>query len=629
VVRASSSAVLCAVVGALGCGRGVDASADARAAADDGRRAVDSAATGTLRVMVFSERRPGEPEAAARVLAARPGEPVQELATGADGVADVPANDGMTVTVLQPVVFPRGVVGTAFATFVDVGPGMALTVGPRQPRLAVASTVHFVMPTYPGARFYTVKTPCQSYGTGEGTEGTLTIYRPCATISSATVVGQVRGDYDRLLAISVLDDVDLLAADGATIVMPAFDVEPVTISATIANVPTITAVPFPTASYRRGPTTEPLQWRGALPAVDTTGATMQFAGLGYALGDSAGLDTDFISAETHEGPGHAQTWHHLYQPGPATSFSLDAGPMMRAIFGDPTTTAGEVTWRESAVGTPPEAITVAIGWDDVRGVIVAPYTGPSLSFAVLPDEVRPATTPVLWELAGWRLDGMHYRTIASLLEQSSDFRLHTLQLPWDVSFWTSWVTRAWLPLTPAIPSFSGYAFSWDPDEPTWFRFATGEWIARSSPAVGWEADVDELGHLTSFLGAGSIGYHPTAQLIDGPVRIRVRLDDVTGGVDLVHETASWQITASIAFNIPGVVSELTCRTAPFTLQFDGNWRVGTDSEPATIPRLDGLGTQACAGRAERLNTAFALGEPGALLHFRKFVVEPRPAPTFE
>ena len=100
------------------------------------------------------------------------------------------------------------------------------------------------------------------------------------------------------------------------------------------------------------------------------------------------------------------------------------------------------------------------------------------------------------------------------------------------------------------------------------------------------------------------------------------IEDVSGSVDFVAETAVWTVTGHVNFSATGLVSEGSCRTTSFTVEHDGSYNAETDSETFTIAALSGSGNQACGTYASTLNSMFALGGAGALLHFNKFSIEP-------
>jgi hypothetical protein len=165
-----------------------------------------------------------------------------------------------------------------------------------------------------------------------------------------------------------------------------------------------------------------------------------------------------------------------------------------------------------------------------------------------------------------------------------------------------------------------YHFAWPTTETTFFKFASNDWLAESSPADSWDSDVDGLGNLTVFDSTTSVAHTTPYNISGSNIHAKVVIEDVEGSVDFSTHTAVWTITAHVAFSASGFVSEGSCKTTSFDVDFSGDYVAPTDSSTFTIASLSGSGTQACGGHASTINSDFALGGAGAKIHFNKFQI---------
>lgn len=210
-----------AAVGLVGCG-GAGASTDPDAgradAAIDGR-------PGLVTVTVVGDfadfpTEPGAPLVGATVVFVDPGGAETAVATDASGRASAVVAPGAAVFVLRT----REVgVGDHLGMFVGLEPGMDVTAG-RPPLSPVAppplGSVRIVAPAVPGADFYTVGLAC---GVGQAAPAPdfVVAVQPCpATARSMILVSAFAGD-GVLVSYGLARDVDLRAAIGTTIDVPA------------------------------------------------------------------------------------------------------------------------------------------------------------------------------------------------------------------------------------------------------------------------------------------------------------------------------------------------------------------------------------------------------------------------
>lgn len=424
--------LLCLVFAACqAAGDAVDGAAPTDATSTDALNIdADGPSYAPIHVMVYDENVPGQPAVGAQVIASGNGVAPRTYLTSADGTADVVSPPGATITVVQSYSYPPGTPAIAvFASFAALEPGDVVVAGPRIPRPQLAGHVSVIVQEHPGGRFYTVISSCPAQGARDGLVLSLTLYTPCSSMNSATLVARVKDSNNALLGVSVLNGVDLAAAmNGDPISMPPFDVLPVDITATISNVPTMTHGPSWHARYWLGDEPNMLEQVGDW-STDT--GLVQLATQAYLVGDR----TSFYTVMHHEGPPFSA--HHRYGDKLLTEFELDASTLIPGILGASATTDG-IAWTMTELGSEPELVIADIRWASVRGTITAPYTGtPFLSFDSLPDEVRPTTSPQLVQLQQVSVDGLDYHEVIPKIDQNRDLIGPRNTLPLNLSFWRS------------------------------------------------------------------------------------------------------------------------------------------------------------------------------------------------
>ncbi|HVV81813.1 MAG TPA: hypothetical protein VHE35_01995 [Kofleriaceae bacterium] len=383
---------------------------------------------------VYSEIHPGESGAGARVVFAPPGQPAVETLADADGLVEAMIPEGTDVTVAQrAILIPSGEWGTIFTTFVDLGPGASVVAGPRQLRPQIVSNFAVALPAYPGGRFYTLTASCELGGVADQNVLTVSVYGPCATATAATLVGRVKSEQGALLGVTVLEGVDLLAANGTTVTMPPFDVAPVTITATLTNVADITDAVTTFVTYRLGD----VFWLLDQAAASTRhGGLVQLAFPAYPVGDQTSFDVTLV----HLGTTFAD--YHHGESGRPTDFTLDASSSIEGILGA-VVGADHISWTTTAWGTAPDLVDAKLWSGDVRGVLVAPGDGSSISLDAIPPDLRRPWSADDVELQFYEVDGLGYRDIVPLLEEPMDsgvwprppFTWRLLSLPRSLSYW--------------------------------------------------------------------------------------------------------------------------------------------------------------------------------------------------
>jgi hypothetical protein len=419
-----------AVAVLVGCGhsrpeQAPDALRVGDAPAIDGSSA-DARAFAPIRVTVYDENNPGYVAVGVRVVFTAPDLSSQTVVTDAAGIAEASSPPGSTVTVVQQV---PAFAGTAFSTIMALQPGDAVFAGPRLPRReAAGGTFEIDFPTVPNGRYYTAAIPCPFQGglvDDVPERVTTTFFTPCMPESGATLVGRVKDANNMLLGVSILEDVDLAASAGTTIMMPAFTASPIPITAEITNVaPTVYTVDWHTY-YELGDKYAMHLGNDFLTVLDSADAwssatgDVDLATSIYPVGGETTFELDLF----HDGlPGRSSEYHDL-QASRATDFAFDASSMIRSVV-EGTAHTDEVTWTESASGRSPTLVTLSLRWGSVQGVITAPYTGQSVSLAALPADLRPTSAPDLFDLQLYDRPGSNYYDLLGQLNEVTDVRMN-------------------------------------------------------------------------------------------------------------------------------------------------------------------------------------------------------------
>ncbi len=335
-----------------------------------------------IHVVVYSEANPGTTAAGARVVFAAPDQSVQTVFTDANGIAEARSAPGTTVTVIQTE--PSA---TIFSSFLEIQPGATLIAGPRT-GLSQAGDVQITvdMPPVAGGRFYTIAPSCPYDEVADQsivTRVELSARVPCSNALAATLVGRAYDStHQTLLGVSLLQNADLTTA--STIVMPAFNSQSTAIVATIDNLPSdVYGLGWSTYYLSGTEYTSILEQAG----VSTMGqGTTQLMTTAFPVGDATTSVLDIL----RNNGGFSE--FHLHRPTTATSFSFDAQQMIRSVARPVEATTTKIDWVESPIGVAPTTVTIGVEWGDTRGIIYAPYNGPSLSLGILPQDVAPPST---------------------------------------------------------------------------------------------------------------------------------------------------------------------------------------------------------------------------------------------
>ena len=432
--------IMCAACGHPSSGRASDASLPRDGTGNDSTPldGADDAATFTpIQVTVFDENNPGQHAAGVRVVFVAPDLSEQTVWTDANGIAQASSAPGTSITAVQSVTTTST---AAFSTVMGLQPGDAVAVGPRHPQLQPGPVVTINIPTAPNGFSYSIYSSCPYRGT-PGTYATqntftLTFLTPCPSVSAATFVARVRDTSLNEIGVSMLENVDLNAANGGSITLPDWGATPNTITAKLSNVPaSADELTWFTYYYRSGTFDRVLDQAGA--SSGGTGSVDLSSSI-YPFGDS----TTFVLSIHHDQlGGHGFSEYHAHVDGLATNFVLDAANMITSVA-DANATTGEISWTESATGHQASLVTASVKWGSIVGVITAPYSGTSLSFAQLPMDLRPTVTP---ELVDLQLISMMNASYIDLLSQMDE-------LPSAHENWMSSSANYWRAL---FPGFSG------------------------------------------------------------------------------------------------------------------------------------------------------------------------------
>jgi hypothetical protein len=140
-------------------------------------------------------------------------------------------------------------------------------------------------------------------------------------------------------------------------------------------------------------------------------------------------------------PGLAGTHstYHRYLPTRITHAELDASDMIASILAfSPQATAEEIKWENVGMGRDPTIVVALVESTNVRGVIYAPYDGPSLSLRSLPAELlAPTHVPRLRRVRYFDVEGSTYREAIGTFQEMRFLDILGATLPFQLTYWTS------------------------------------------------------------------------------------------------------------------------------------------------------------------------------------------------
>ena len=409
--------IMCAGCGHPSSGSGSDAALPRDGTGNDStlRDAANDAATfAPVQVTVYDENNPGQRAAGVRVVFVAPNLSEQTVWTDANGIAQASSAPGTSITAVQSVTATST---TAFSTVMGLQPGDAVAVGPRQPLPQPGPIVTINIPTAPNGWVYSFYSSCPYRGTPntEATQNTftLTFLTPCPSASAATFVARVRDASLTEIGVSTLDNVDLNAANGGSVTLPAWGATRNMITAKLSNVPaSADETTWFTYYYRSGTFDRVLDQAGASSGV--TGSVDLSSSI-YPFGDN----TTFVLSIHHDNlGGNGFSEYHAHVDDLATTFVLDAANMIASVA-DAHATTGDISWTESPTGHHASLVTASVKWGSIVGVITAPYSGTSLSFAQLPMDVQPSVTPEIVDLQLISMVNVSYVDLLSQMDELS------------------------------------------------------------------------------------------------------------------------------------------------------------------------------------------------------------------